>query len=77
FILTALDAGTRSGRLMLHDLLGKFVPVLKKTDSLVAGIIGTAGCDGLWGYQLYHGVVDPQGGETILWPLFGIYNQML
>ena len=32
FILTAVDAGTRAGRFMLQDLLGTFVPSMRKMD---------------------------------------------
>ncbi len=77
FILTAVDAGTRAGRFMLQDLLGNFVPALRKTESWGANLIGTGGCVALWGYLLYTGVVDPFGGIQTLWPLFGISNQML
>ena len=77
FILTAVDAGTRSGRFMLQDLLGNFVPVMRKTDAWGPNLVATGGCVALWGYFLYVGVTDPLGGINMLWPLFGIANQML
>jgi len=77
FILTAVDAGTRSGRFMIQDLIGLAVPSFRNSSSLVPSLIGTGLCVAAWGFFLYQGVTDPLGGVNTLWPLFGISNQML
>lgn len=62
---------------MLQDMFSNIHPKLGRTSWLPSIIFSSAIVVSCWGYFLYIGVIDPNGGVNILWPLFGIANQML
>ncbi len=71
FILTTIDTGTRIGRFLLQEFLGKLWKPLGNLDWLPASILATALVVFGWSYFIWSGSV-----ETI-WPMFGMANQLL
>ncbi len=71
FILTTIDTGTRIGRFLVQEFLGKLWKPLGDLDRLGPSILATALVVFGWSYFILTGSV-----ETI-WPMFGVANQLL
>ncbi len=71
FILTTIDTGTRIGRFMVQEFLGRVWKPLGDLDWLPASILATGLVTFGWAYFIKTGSV-----ETI-WPMFGMANQLL
>jgi carbon starvation protein len=71
FILTTIDAGTRIGRFLLQDAIGKVYKPFQKTSWLPGNLIASGLIVFAWGYFIYTGTV------STIWPMFGTANQLL
>jgi len=71
FILTTIDAGTRIGRFLVQEFLGKLWKPLGDLEWLPASLLATGLVVFGWSYFIMTGSV-----ETI-WPMFGMANQLL
>ena len=71
FILTAVDTGTRVGRYMLQEMVGKVVPKVSEKKWMPGIVLTSAIFTGAWGYLVYTGDI------STIWPLFGMSNQLL
>ena len=71
FILTTIDTGTRIGRFLVQEVLGKLWRPLGDLDRLGPALLATALVVFGWSYFILTGSV-----ETI-WPMFGVANQLL
>jgi carbon starvation protein len=71
FILTTIDAGTRIGRFLLQETLGKVYKPFQRTNWLPGNLITSGLIVFAWGYFIYTGTV------ATIWPMFGTANQLL
>ncbi len=71
FILTAVDAGTRVGRYLLQEMLGKVYKPFADNSWTPGVVLTSALFTSAWGYLVYTGDI------STIWPLFGMANQLL
>ncbi|HEY2787702.1 MAG TPA: carbon starvation protein A [Fimbriiglobus sp.] len=71
FILTTIDAGTRIGRFLLQETLGRVFPPFARPDWLPGALLASAAITLSWGWLIHTGSIGT------IWPMFGVANQLL
>jgi carbon starvation protein len=71
FILTVIDAGTRVGRFLVGEFLGRAYKPFARQQWIPGSIITTLLVVGGWAYFI------STGNISTIWPMFGIANQLL
>lgn len=71
FILTTIDTGTRIGRFLLQEVFGKLHPALGIAGPWPSAFLSTAIIVAGWSYFISANSMD------VIWPMFGVGNQML
>jgi carbon starvation protein len=71
FILTTIDSGTRIGRFLLQEFIGRAWKPFGRTDWLPSTLISTVLIVLAWSYFIWTGNI------STIWPMFGVANQLL
>jgi len=71
FILTTIDSGTRVGRFLIQEFMGRAYQPFARPDNVFAGALATLIMVLSWGYFIYTGQINT------IWPLFAVGNQLL
>jgi len=71
FILTTIDAGTRVGRFLLQEFVGRLWKPFARPEWLPGSLISTSLMVLAWAYFIWTGSINT------IWPMFGIANQLL
>jgi carbon starvation protein len=71
FILTTIDTGTRIGRFLMQEFLGRMNTELGRSSSVTGGVVASGLIVAGWAYFILTGNI------STIWPMFGVANQLL
>jgi carbon starvation protein len=71
FVLTTVDSGTRVGRFLLQESIGRVWPKFGDSNWMPGAMIASGLMVIMWGYFIWTGNI------STIWPLFGVANQLL